>query len=70
MKANEIRELSTEEIRSQLDDTRQELMNLRFQMAIGTLKDHTRLRYTRRTIARMQTILNEREWESIQEGEI
>jgi large subunit ribosomal protein L29 len=69
MKADDIRELSTEEILSRLDDTREELMNLRFQMAIGTLKDHTRLRYTRRTIARLQTILNEREWVASQEGE-
>jgi ribosomal protein L29 len=35
-------------------------MNLRFQMAIGGLKDFTRLRYTRREIARLLTVINER----------
>ncbi len=37
------------------------MMNLRFQMAIGGLTDFTRLRYTRREIARLLTVLNERE---------
>ena len=69
MKVAEIRDLSTNEIRAKLDDTREELMNLRFQMAVGGLTDHTRLRYTRRTIARMLTILNEREDAAYQEGE-
>ena len=69
MKVAEIRDLSTNEIRAKLDDTREELMNLRFQMAVGGLTDHTRLRYTRRTIARMLTILNDREDAAYQEGE-
>jgi large subunit ribosomal protein L29 len=69
VKAEDIRALSTDEIRSRLDDSREELMNLRFQMAVGGLTDHTRLSYTRRTIARMLTILNEREWAEIEEGE-
>ena len=69
MKAEEIRALSNDEIRSRLDDAREELMNLRFQMAVGGLTDHTRLGYTRRTIARMLTILNEREWAENEEGE-
>jgi large subunit ribosomal protein L29 len=69
MKAEEIRALSTDEIRAEVDDAREELMNFRFQMAFGGLTDHTRLRYTRRKIARMLTILNEREDAAIQEGE-
>ena len=69
MKAEEIRALSTDEIRSQLDETREELMNLRFQQATGELVDFTRLRYTRRLIARFQTILKEREEETVLEGE-
>jgi ribosomal protein L29 len=44
-------------------------MNLRFQMAIGGLTDFTRLRHTRRDIARLITILNERENMAQQEGE-
>jgi large subunit ribosomal protein L29 len=69
MKAAEIREMSTDEIISQLDETREELMNLRFQQATGELVDYTRLRYTRRLIARLQTIINEREREAVIEGE-
>jgi large subunit ribosomal protein L29 len=61
MKAEEIRNLSEDEIRTQLDDAREELMNLRFQLAVGGVTDYTRLRYTRRTIARLLTILNEQE---------
>ena len=69
MKPAEIREMSTEEIRGQLDESREELMNLRFQQATGELVDYTRLRYTRRLIARLQTIINEREREAVMEGE-
>jgi len=61
MKPSEIQEMSTQELKTKLSDAREELMNLRFQMAIGGLKDTSRLRITRRTIARMETILAERE---------
>jgi large subunit ribosomal protein L29 len=43
-------------------------MNLRFQQAFGGLTDYNRLRYTRRTIARMLTVLREREMEEAEEG--
>ncbi len=69
MKPDEIRALSTDEIRSQLDESREEMMNLRFQQATGELVDFNRLRYTRRLIARFQTILREREQEITLEGE-
>jgi large subunit ribosomal protein L29 len=69
MKAEEVRALSSDEIRSQLDETREEMMNLRFQQATGELVDFTRLRFTRRLIARLQTILKEREEETALEGE-
>jgi large subunit ribosomal protein L29 len=69
MKAAEIRELSTEEIINRLDEAREELMNLRFQQATGELVDYTRLRQTRRSIARFQTILNERVREEVVDGE-
>lgn len=59
MKPTELRGLSADELRSKLEDAREELMNLRFQIAIGGLTDHTRMRFTRRNIARMLTILNE-----------
>ena len=69
MKASEIRKLTTEEIQAKLLDAREELMRLRFQQATGELTDHTRLRYTRRLIARLLTILNERMREEAMEGE-
>jgi large subunit ribosomal protein L29 len=63
MKPSEIRQMSTSELQSKLSETREELMNLRFQMATGSLKDFTRLNQTRQDIARMLTILAERETE-------
>jgi large subunit ribosomal protein L29 len=69
MKADEIRALSVEEIRTKLNDAREELMNLRFQQATGELTDFTRVRATRRSIARFNTILREREIEASREGE-
>jgi len=69
MKASEIRALSTQEIMTNVDDAKEELMNLRFQLSTGELTDHTRLSYTRKVIARYYTILNEREIEEEMEGE-
>lgn len=69
MKADEIRKMSTDDILNQMDETREELMNLRFQQATGELVDYTRLRITRRLVARLRTILNEREKEAVMEGE-
>jgi len=64
-----IRELASGEIITRLNDAREELMKLRFQQATGELTDHTRMRVTRRQIARMMTILHEREDEAAMEGE-
>ena len=69
MKSAEIRALSTEGIQARLNDAKEEMMNLRFQQATGELTDYTRLRYTRRTIARLSTILNERLQSGLTEGE-
>jgi large subunit ribosomal protein L29 len=69
MKSEEIRALSLDEIRSQLDEAREEMMNLRFQQATGELVDFTRLKHTRRSIARFLTIMKEREQEAEVEGE-
>jgi len=69
MKPSQIRELSDTEIQSRLNDAREEYMNLRFQMAMGGLTDFTRLRQTRRNIARLMTILSERKNVTTSEGE-
>jgi large subunit ribosomal protein L29 len=61
MKPAEIRELSTEEIRSRLEDARENYFKLRFQFASGQLTDHSQLRIARREIARFATIVRERE---------
>jgi large subunit ribosomal protein L29 len=61
MKLSEIRALSTDAIRAEVNDAKEELMRLRFQQATGELTDTSRLRQTRRNIARFYTILNERE---------
>ena len=69
MKNSEITALSNDELVARLADFREELMNLRFQQATGELTDHTRLKFTRRTIARILTQINERERKQEMEGE-
>ena len=69
MNAKEMKELSTEEIRAKLMNTRQELMNLRFQMVTGQLTDTSRLKATRLLIARYETILNQRAGTAKTEGD-
>lgn len=69
MKADEIRGLAEDQIRAKIDETREELMNLRFQQSTGELLDTSRLRETKRLLARLVTILNERELNAAVEGE-
>ena len=61
MKVKEIRELSTEEINKKLVESKQELFNLRFRQATGELEKPSRLRDLRHTVARLKTVLKERE---------
>lgn len=63
MQAYEIRQLSTEEIQQRLEDAREELFNLRLQWNSGQLRDNNRLTQVKRDMARMLTILHERELE-------
>lgn len=60
-KSTDIRDLSADEIRTRLNDAREELMKLRFQQATGELTDTSRLRQMRRQIAQLLTVLSERE---------
>jgi large subunit ribosomal protein L29 len=69
MKSAEIRNMSDEEIQSRIDDTRQELMNLRFQIVTGQLTDTSRLKRVRRQIAQLETIFHERVLSINREGE-
>lgn len=68
MKMSEIRLLGDAELKTKLTDTRQELMNLRFQIITGQLTDTSRLKQTRRLIAKYETILHERDLGIGQEG--
>jgi large subunit ribosomal protein L29 len=61
MRARELRELSDDELDRRMAETRQELFNLRFQTATGVLENSARLRMTKREIARILTVKNERE---------
>lgn len=64
MKAQDIRILSTDEIRTRLDDIEEEFFNLRSQFTIGQLENFNRLTELKRDVARLKTILRERELEA------
>ena len=59
--ASELRELTDEELLERLRESKEELFNLRFQMATGQLSNNRRLRTVRHQIARIYTVLRERE---------
>jgi large subunit ribosomal protein L29 len=61
MKTNEIRELTTAEIELKVKALKEELFNLRFQLATGQLENTARIREVRKAIARMKTVVRERE---------
>ena len=61
MTNKEIRELSNEEILSEIEESKEELFNLRFQQATGSLEKPSRINELRKLVARMKTILRERE---------
>ena len=61
MTSKEIRELSTEEQQTKLKDLKEELFNLRFQLAINQLENPTRIKAVKKDNARISTILREDE---------
>lgn len=61
MKIEELRKLSNEELESKIKESKEELFNLRFQQATGNLEKPVRLRELRRQVAKMKTIIRERE---------
>ena len=58
---DKVREMTPLELKAQLKDSKEELFNLRFQLATGHLEDYARIRQLKRQIARLQTIIRERE---------
>ncbi len=60
MRARQLRDLSVDELERKLAETRQELFNLRFQSATGALENPARIKLAKREIARVLTLLNEK----------
>lgn len=61
MKAKELRDLSTDEVKGKLAQLKEELFNLRFQLATNNLDNPARIRQVKRDIARCHTLMRERE---------
>ena len=61
MKISEIRKLSNEEITKEIETAKEELFNLRFSQATGNLEKPSRINELRKLVARMKTVLRERE---------
>jgi large subunit ribosomal protein L29 len=61
MKANEIIKLDTTDITKKIDELKTELFNLRFQLATGQLENTARIKEVKKDIARMKTIIRQRE---------
>ena len=61
MKANEIKDMTVDELNSKLAELKQELFNLRFQHAVNQLENPKRLQAVKKDIARVKTVLRESE---------
>ena len=64
MKASELRELTVEELQAKLKDLKEELFQLRFQLAVNQLDNPMRFSAVKKDIARINTILRQRELEN------
>jgi large subunit ribosomal protein L29 len=64
MKAIDLRELTVQELEERLEESKEELFNLRFQLATNQLDNTARLREVRRDIARIATVIREQELEA------
>jgi large subunit ribosomal protein L29 len=67
-RASELRDLSDDELGDRLKDRRQELFNLRFQSVTGALENSARLKLAKREIARILTVVTEREMTKASNG--
>ena len=67
-KNEDLKEMPVSELTERLENTREELFNMRFQLATGQLDNYRRVRWLRRDIARVMTVLRERELASEGEG--
>lgn len=64
MKVAEVREMGVEELERRVSETRRELFNLRFQHATGQLENTGQLKEVRKNIARLLTVLNQKQREN------
>ena len=64
MKAEDLRELTAQELHERFEDSKEELFNLRFQLATNQLDNTARLGEVRRDIARLATVIREQELEA------
>ena len=69
MKMTEIRKLTTEELNKKLEENKKELFNLKFAASTGSLEKPHRVKELRHTVARIKTVLRERELEKVNKGE-
>ena len=68
MKISEVRNLNENDLKIKLKDLKSELFNLRFQLAINQLENPMRIRAVKKDIARVQTILREKELSAVAEA--
>jgi large subunit ribosomal protein L29 len=61
LKLKELRDLGADDLKKQLEDTHQELFNLRFRLATKQLVNHREVRRVKRNIARLETLIKEKE---------
>ena len=61
MKVTELRDLTEGELLGKLDESYEEILNLRFNMSIGQQRDNNRLKEVKRDVARIKTTLRERQ---------
>lgn len=61
MKVKEVRDMTTDELKNNLSGLKEELFNLRFQLATGQLDNSMRVKDVRKSIARVLTVMRERE---------
>lgn len=61
LRAKELRELSVNDLQQKLKESKKDLFNLRFQLATGQLENHNMIRNTKKDIARINTVITEKE---------
>jgi large subunit ribosomal protein L29 len=69
VKTTDLRDLSYEELKTKLAESKQELFNLRFQVATNQLDNTARIEMVRREVARISTVMREQEIEAYQQME-